>query len=1435
MALASAALVIGLSANAADLVWIGGTGNWNTAGNWDHGQVPTAADNAWITNNGPYTVTVPAGTSATCSSLTVGATSGTQILAVDRSTLTLGAASLINPNGQLDLLVSQSVLNGAGNLTINGTLNWANGTISGTGIASIGTAGALIMGSGGLTLGRVLDNAGVGTWSGGNLTISVGNSINNLAGGTFDITADGRLSGTATTPINNSGLFRLTAGTAGTTVTAPFNNSGKLHVLATTLNLNLGGTHTGTMSNAVGVTLNFGGGSHSLAAGSLVTGSGTLSLSGGATLTASGTIGSGATLSVASGVATLSASCDVTGAALAITGGGGILNFNSAGPVLTMNVAAGTLGGTSPVTVSGPLTLSGGTITNALVTANGGMSMHGNFSLNGTKLVNPAAALWSAGNWTGANGAVFSNLLGATFINSFDGNMATGGGAAPQFVNAGLFQKTNGTAAAGATSIDFTFINTGTVEVQTNTLRYSINQQTAGLTLLDGGDLAAQAQPIQMLGGVLKGNGPITLANAQTLINSAVVSPGLLLGRLDITGNYQQTLTGTLDIELGGYAGGTEYDLVTVTAGGAGGAATLGGTLNVTLANGFSPTNGATFTFLTAGTRAGAFATFNYPSNDIGMQVSYDATSARITISNLKPVVANPIVDPAPLTYGGAFNYQFPANTFVDPDGDQLAYTAQGLPPGVTFTGSTRTFAGTPTQAVSFPVTVIANDGGLPNLTATNVFNITINPASLAVTAQPATKVYGAADPLLTYTLSGLQLSDTAASVLTGALTRGAGESVASSPYAIMQGTLAANGNYTINFTGSGLTITPAALSVTADAKSKTYGAADPAFTATFIGFVNGENPTALGGPLSFARAPGQNVGDYLITPGGLTSSNYVISFNPGILSITKTPLAVTADAKTKTYGAVDPVFTASYSGLVNGETPAVLSGTLTFARAPGENVGSYLINPSSLSSGNYAITFNSGSLSIMAAPLSVTAEAKTKTYGATDPLFTATYAGFVNGDAPSVLGGTLSFTRTPGEIVGDYPITPSGVTSTNYSISFNTGILSITRAPFSVTADAKTKTYGAADPVFTATYNGFVNGETPAVLGGTLTFSRVPGENVSSYLITPSGLTSGNYTITFNTGSLTITEAALSVTADAKTKAYGAADPAFTVTYAGFVNSETPAVLGGTLAFTRAPGENVGNYPITPGGLTSGNYLINFDPGTLSITKAALSVTADDKTKTYGVADPAFTATYLGFVNGETPTVLGGTLVFGRGPGESAGTYPITASGLTSSNYSITFNGGTLTIAKAQLSVTADDKAKTYGTVDPVFTASYAGLVNGETPAVLAGTLTFTRTTGENLGNYRITPSGLTSADYAIAFNSGTLTIIAPAPVIFSVTPTTTNVVISWTSVSNATYRVQYVPALGLTNWANLAGDVVAVGSTAARPDVLTTTNRFYRVRVVP
>jgi hypothetical protein len=99
---------------------------------------------------------------------------------------------------------------------------------------------------------------------------------------------------------------------------------------------------------------------------------------------------------------------------------------------------------------------------------------------------------------------------------------------------------------------------------------------------------------------------------------------------------------------------------------------------------------------------------------------------------------------------------------------------------------------------------------------------LTVDPRPITVTADPQTKVYGDADPALTYAITSgsLAYTDTQAGVLSGSLTRVAGETVAGSPYAIQQGTLAANANYALTYVGDSLSITPRPITVTADPQS---------------------------------------------------------------------------------------------------------------------------------------------------------------------------------------------------------------------------------------------------------------------------------------------------------------------------------------------------------------------------------------------------------------------------------------------------------------------------------------------------------------------------------------------------------------------------------------------------------------------------------------
>ncbi|MFW3013756.1 MBG domain-containing protein [Pseudomonas aeruginosa] len=650
---------------------------------------------------------------------------------------------------------------------------------------------------------------------------------------------------------------------------------------------------------------------------------------------------------------------------------------------------------------------------------------------------------------------------------------------------------------------------------------------------------------------------------------------------------------------------------------------------------------------------------------------------------------------------------------------------------------------------------------------------LTVTPAQLIVSADAKTKVYGDADPTLTYQVSGLKNSDTAAGVLSGNLGRVAGENVGN--YGILQGGLGLNtANYTLSYVGNDLRITPAQLNVIADAKTKVYGDLDPALTYQVSGLKRGDTAGAVLNGGSLNRVAGENVGVYGINQGGLglVSSNYTLNYQGNNLTITKALLNVIADAKTKVYGDADPSLTYQVSGLKNGDTAgAVLNGG-GLVRVSGENVGNYAIQQGGLGlvSANYDLNYQGNNLTITKALLNVIADAKTKVYGDADPSLTYQVSGLKNGDtAGAVLNGG-GLVRVSGENVGNYAIQQGGLglVSANYDLNYQGNNLTITKALLNVIADAKTKVYGDADPSLTYQVSGLKNGDTAgAVLnGGSL--SRVAGENVGVYGINQGdlALNSGNYDLSYQGNNLTITKALLNVIADAKTKVYGDADPSLTYQVSGLKNGDTAgAVLNGG-SLSRVAGENVGVYGINQGGLglVSANYDLNYQGNNLTITKALLNVIADAKTKVYGDADPSLTYQVSGLKNGDTAGAVlnGGGLV--RVSGENVGNYAIQQGGLglVSGNYDLAYQGNNLTITKALLNVIADGKTKVYGDADPSLTYQVSGLKNGDTAGAVLNGGSLSRVAGENVGVYGINQGGLglVSANYDLSYQGNNLTI---------------------------------------------------------------------------
>ena len=295
---------------------------------------------------------------------------------------------------------------------------------------------------------------------------------------------------------------------------------------------------------------------------------------------------------------------------------------------------------------------------------------------------------------------------------------------------------------------------------------------------------------------------------------------------------------------------------------------------------------------------------------------------------------------------------------------------------------------------------------------------------------------------------------------------------------------------------------------------------------------------------------------------------------------------------------------TSSVPGTFTYNPPA---GTVLNA---GSQVLSVTFNPTDTNS--YAPVTTNAALVVLPEALTITAANTSKPYGAPLPPLTASYSGFVNGDTASSLTTppALATTATAASPVGRYSITASGAASPNYTITYAGGTLTVNAAALTITAVNTSKLYGSAVPALTASYSGFVNGDTASSLTTppALTTTATAASPVGSYSITASGAASPNYTISYTSGTLTVNEAALTITAVNTSKLYGAAVPALTARYSGFVNGDAASSLTTppALATTATAASPVGTYPITASGAAGANYVFIYTPGTLVVTKAS-------------------------------------------------------------------------------------------------------------------------------------------------------------------------------------------------------------------------------------
>jgi hypothetical protein len=360
---------------------------------------------------------------------------------------------------------------------------------------------------------------------------------------------------------------------------------------------------------------------------------------------------------------------------------------------------------------------------------------------------------------------------------------------------------------------------------------------------------------------------------------------------------------------------------------------------------------------------------------------------------------------------------------------------------------------------------------------------------------------------------------------------------------------------------------------------------------------------------------------------------------------------------------------------------------------------------------------------------LTVTASAQSKVYGTTlttigsgQTLFTS--SGLVGAQTIGSVTLAASGGTAANAAATTYTLTPSLATGgtfdiNNYTVTYNTGTLTVSKAPLTITASAQSKVYGATLTTVGASQtlfssSGLQNSETIGTVTLAINNSGASaGAAVSgTYTITPSAATGGtfninNYTVTYNTAALTITRAPLTVTGSSHTRNYGDNNPALTVGYSGFVNSETVAALTtAPTATTSATSTSVpSTYAVVPAGGVAANYSFNYVNGVLTVDQRPLTITADNQAKpfgatltTIGAGQTLFSST--GLASGQSITSVTLTASGGTAAPDVAGTYTITPSaalGITTSNYAITYVDGTLTVNNKTA------QTITFGSLSPV------------------------------------------------------------------------------------------------------------------------------------
>jgi Bacterial Ig-like domain (group 3)/MBG domain (YGX type) len=651
----------------------------------------------------------------------------------------------------------------------------------------------------------------------------------------------------------------------------------------------------------------------------------------------------------------------------------------------------------------------------------------------------------------------------------------------------------------------------------------------------------------------------------------------------------------------------------------------------------------------------------------------------------------------------------------------------------------------------------VGTTDGTGNLVVYGLFNPPTTKPTLTVMANNATRVYGAANPTFSGTVTGQQNGDT----FTESFTTTATTTSAVGTYPIVPSATGSNlGKYTVDIVNGTLTVTgaPTTTTLTAPATS-TYGTS-VTLTATVTsadgtpaGTVNFYSGTTLLGTGTL-NAGGVATLSTTAIPGGTDSltAGYGAAGNFGASTSTASTITVSQATQTITfppiasrpYGSAPFSVTATSSAgnkypvtiTVQSGPATIAGGTVTLTGA-----GTVVLQASQAGDASYsAATPVQQSFQVTPAPLTVAANNATRAFGAANPTFTGTVTGAVNGDT---FTETFTTTATTTSAVGSYPIVPAvtGANLASYTVNIVNGALSVTGVSTTTTLSAPgTAAYGAS-VALTATVaatSGTPTGVVTFYSGATALGTGTLNNGVAALTTTtlPAGTDSltASYAATANFGASTSAATVITVTAASQTitfapiasRAYGSAPFAVTATsslgssYPVTITVQSgPAVInGGMLTITGA-----GTVVLQAAQAGNADYAAATATDSFQVTPAPLTVKANSATRIFGTANPAFTGTVTGAVGSDS---FSESFTTSATTTSNVGSYPIVpaVTGARLANYAVTIVNGTLSVTgvATTTTLTAPASSNAGASVTLTATVSSASGTPGGTVTFLSG-----------------------------------------------------------------------------------------------------------------